>query len=71
MYHYQPAVALEELQEDDVLPNPVHVRDMILRAHLSPDRAVELNRKLQEYLHAFGEAESVANSILEQLSARR
>jgi hypothetical protein len=31
MYHYDPTTALEELTEDATLPNPVHVRDMILR----------------------------------------
>jgi hypothetical protein len=30
MYHYDPNTALEELNEDATLPNPVHVRDMIL-----------------------------------------
>jgi hypothetical protein len=68
MYHYQPAAALEELQEDAALPNPVHVRDMMIRAHLSPERALELNHKFQEYLHSFGEAESLARAILEQLA---
>ena len=47
MYHYDPAIALEELQEDAVLPNPVHIRDMIVRARLDPDQALELNRKFQ------------------------
>lgn len=68
MYHYQPAAALEELQEDAVLPNPVHVRDMIIRANLSPERAFELNHKFQEYLHSFGEVQSLARAILEQLA---
>jgi hypothetical protein len=68
MYHYQPAAALEELQDDAVLPNPVHVRDMIIRAHLSPERALALNHKFQEYLHAFGEVQSLARTILEQLA---
>jgi len=31
MYHYDPNTALEELTEDATLPNPVHVRHMILR----------------------------------------
>ena len=35
MYHYDPNTALEELTEDATLPNPVHVRDMILRKHPS------------------------------------
>ncbi len=34
MYHYNPTTALEELNEDAALPNPVHFRDMMLRAHL-------------------------------------
>ena len=34
MYHYDPSTALEELTEEATLPNPVHVRDMILRKHL-------------------------------------
>jgi hypothetical protein len=69
MYHYQPAMALEELEEDAVLPNPVHVRDMIIRARLSPDHALELNHKFQEYLQTFGEAQASARSILQQLSS--
>ena len=36
MYHYNPKTALEELSEDATLPNPVHVRDMMLRKQLSP-----------------------------------
>jgi hypothetical protein len=67
MYHYDPATALEELQEDAVLPNPVHIRDMIVRAHLQPDQALELNRKFQTYLGAFGDAQEIARLILQQL----
>ena len=37
MYHYDPSTALEELTEEATLPNPVHVRDMILRKKLGPD----------------------------------
>jgi hypothetical protein len=69
MYHYQPSTALDELQEDAVLPNPVHMRDMIIRAHLSPERALELNHKFQEYLHSFGEVQSLARAILQQLAS--
>ena len=69
MYHYQPATALEELEEDAILPNPVYVRDMIIRAHLSPEHALELNHKFQEYLQQFGEAQATARGILEQLVA--
>ncbi len=69
MYHYQPATAIEELQDDAVLPNPVHVRDMIIRARLSPDHALELNHRFQEYLRSFAETQSLARGILEQLAA--
>ena len=67
MYHYDPATAFEELQEDAVLPNPVHIRDMIVRARLEPDQALELNRKFQTYLEAFGDAQEIAKLILQQL----
>ncbi len=39
MYHYDPNTALEELTEDATLPNPVHLRDMILRKRLTPDQS--------------------------------
>ena len=67
MYHYDPKTALEELQEDALLPNPVHIRDMIVRARLNPDQALELNRKFQTYLQAFGDAQEIAKLILQQL----
>ena len=67
MYHYDPETALDELQEDALLPNPVHIRDMIVRARLAPDQALELNRKFQTYLEAFGEAQEIAKLILQQL----
>lgn len=69
MYHYQPSTALEELSEEAQLPNPVHIRDMIVRARLSPERALELNHKFQEYLHSFAETHNLARGILEQLTA--
>jgi len=68
MYHYDAATALEELNDDAVLPNPVHVRDMMIRGKLNPDQALELNRRFQTYLHTFGEAQQLAKSILEQLA---
>jgi len=68
MYHYDPATALEELRDEAVLPHPVHLRDMIVRARLTPDRALELNRQFQDYLHAFGEMEKLAQPILEELA---
>jgi hypothetical protein len=68
MYHYDPETALEELSEDAVLPHPVHVRDMIVRSRLTPDQALELNRRFQGYLQAFGDAQAVVKPILEDLA---
>jgi len=68
MYHYDPNAALEELNEDATLPNPVHVRDMILRRKLSPDQSLELNRMFVEYQKFFGEAQKLAKAILTQLA---
>jgi hypothetical protein len=70
MYHYNPATALDELAEDALLPHPVHVRDMMLRAGLAPETAVEVNRLFQDYLKTFGEAQRIARSILEDLTQR-
>jgi hypothetical protein len=69
MYHYQPSTALEELREEALLPNPVHIRDMIIRSRLSPEAALELNHKFQEYLNSFGETQGLARGILEQLQS--
>ncbi len=69
MYHYDPSTALEELRDDAVLPHPVHLRDMILRNKLEPTAALDLNRDFQEYLAQFGEAQKLAKSILERLTA--
>ena len=68
MYHYDPNTALEELKEDAVLPNPVHVRDMILRQRLSPDKSLELNRLFLEYQKFFGETQKLGQDILKRLS---
>jgi hypothetical protein len=69
MYHYDPEAALDELKEDAMLPHPVHVRDMMVRAQLTPDQAIEMNRRFQDYLHAFGDAQNVVRPILEELAA--
>jgi hypothetical protein len=69
MYHYDPNVALEELTEDAILPNPVHVRDMILRKRLSVDRSLELNRLFVEYQKFFGETQKLGKEILRQLTS--
>jgi hypothetical protein len=68
MYHYDPAQALEELTEEAVLPHPVRLRDMIVRAKLSPEHALELNRRFQQYLHDFGELQQLVKPILEDLA---
>ena len=68
MYHYDPTTALEELKEDATLPNPVHVRDMILRKRLKPDQSLELNRLFTEYQKFFGETQKLGKEILSVLS---
>jgi hypothetical protein len=68
MYHYDPDIALEELTEDAVLPNPSLLRDMIVRAALSPERVLEINRQFQAYLHGFGELQKTVRPILEELT---
>jgi hypothetical protein len=69
MYHYDPVIALEELQEEALLPHPVKLRDMILRNKLGPQEAQLLNQEFQEYLTRFGEIQRVARGILEKLAA--
>jgi hypothetical protein len=69
MYHYDPATALEELKEEALLPNPVHVRDMLLRAHLKPDQSLEMNRLFLEYQRQFGDLQRLGKQILDQLAA--
>ncbi len=56
MYHYDPAIALEELRDDAVLPHPVHLRDMILRTKLDPTKAMDLNREFSGLLDAIWRA---------------
>ena len=68
MYHHDPKTALEELSEDAVLPNPVHLRDMMLRAHLTPDHSLELNRLFVEYQKEFGELQKVGKQLLQELA---
>ena len=69
MYHYNAGSALDDLMEESLLPNPVHVRDMILRTKLSPEQALELNRRFLAYQHAFAEAQKIAAGLLEELAA--
>jgi hypothetical protein len=69
MEHYDAKTALEELQEDAVLPHPVKLRDMILRTRLAAGEAQELNREFQDYLTRFGELQQAAREILGKLAA--
>jgi hypothetical protein len=69
MYHYNPATALEELTEDAILPNPVRVRDMMLRRNLTADQSIQLNRIFVEYQKAFAEAQRLGKELLQRLAA--
>ena len=68
MYHYDPQTALDELKEEALLPNPVHLRDMLLRAHLKPEQSLELNRLFVEYQQQFGALQGIGKRLLEQLA---
>ena len=68
MYHYDAQTALEELQEDALLPHPVKLRDMILRTQLGAQDAQLLNHDFQEYLARFGELQKIGRGILEKLA---
>ena len=68
MYHYDAATALEELQEDALLPHPVKLRDMILRHKLGAQDAQLLNQEFQDYLSRFGELQTLGRTILEKLA---
>ena len=66
---YDIKSALEELNEDALLPHPVRLRDMILRNRLDADDALGLNREFQDYLAAFGNTQKIGRSILQKLIA--
>lgn len=68
MYHYDATTALEELTEDATLPNPVRLRDMILRKRLKPEESLELNRQFTEYQKFFGETQKLGRQILAELA---
>jgi hypothetical protein len=68
MYHYDPKTALEEITEEAILPNPVHVRDMMLRKQLTPDKSLELNRLFGEYQKSFGDAQKLGKELLQRLA---
>jgi hypothetical protein len=67
MYHYDPETALMELKEEGLIPNAVHMRDMVFRAHLDADSSIVMNRLLQDYITHFGEALEKGREILQQL----
>ena len=69
MYHYDATIALEEVQEEALLPHPVKLRDMILRTKLGPEEAQVLNHEFQEYLTRFGEIQETAKTILQKVAA--
>ena len=69
MYHYDAKTALEELQEDALLPHPVKLRDMILRTQLGPQEAQTMNAEFQDYLARFGDLQKLARQILQTLAA--
>lgn len=70
-YHYDPQQALEELNEDILLPNPVYVRDMIFRARFPADIALEIDRDFEVYLTQFGELQKLGRRLLERLAEQR
>jgi hypothetical protein len=70
MYHYDAHTALEELNEEALLPNPVRVRDMILRHRLKPEQSLELNRLFAEYQKFFGETQKLGKQILGELAGK-
>ena len=63
-----PQDALQELNDEALLPNPVKVRDMLFHAKLAPDQSLELNRQFTEYQKHFGEALKLAKHILGKLN---
>jgi len=63
-----PREALQDLNDEVLLPNPVKVRDMLFHAKLAPDQSLELNRQFTEYQKHFGEALKLAKQILGKLA---
>ena len=69
MDRYDPKSALEELNEDALLPHPVRLRDMILRVNLGATEALDMNRDFQQYLSLFGQTQQIGRAILQKLAA--
>jgi hypothetical protein len=70
MYHYDPVSALEDLNEDAQLPNSVHLRDMMLRAHLDANRSLECNRIFVKYQKRFGDLADLGRQLLTGMNTR-
>ena len=68
MLTVDPREALQDLNDEALLPNPVKVRDMLFHARLAPDQSLELNRQFTEYQKHFGEALKLAKQILGKLA---
>jgi hypothetical protein len=68
MDRYDIKAALEELNEDALLPHPVRLRDMILRVRLGAGDALDINREFQSYLTSFGQTQNIAREILQKLA---
>lgn len=69
MDRYDVNAALEELNEEAVLPHPVRLRDMILRVRMGANDALDINREFQNYLTAFGQTQAIGREILQKLAA--
>jgi hypothetical protein len=69
MDRYDPQSALNDLNEDALLPHPVRLRDMILRVNLGAGEALDLNREFQNYLALFGQTQQIGRTILQKLAA--
>lgn len=67
MYHHDPDQALTELHEENLLPDPVNLRDTIFRVHPQGKTAVDINQNLQEYFKEWNSAASRARVILKAL----
>lgn len=67
MAHYDAQQALDDLLDENRLPHPVRLRDVILRTQLDPGSALEINRRFQDYLTHYGATEQLARSILGDL----
>ena len=68
MYHYDPGIALEELTDEGAIPDPGHLRDMILRSDLTAEEALEMNRLFLKYQPLFAEAQQLAGRVLKKLA---